>query len=121
MCTIEFSRVLFFAVLFTSLVACGGSDPLPPVKLAKLVENRQCEAPRMTMKQLNEELIAAKLQLLSQSCASDGLGSALACGTVNPYVMIIEVGGDDIKAASALGYSALSHFPTMTVPLKCRL
>lgn len=113
-----FVRGLNFVALSAILTACGGSDPQPSERLARSVENLQCEAPRFTIRQLDAELAAAGLEVRSTSCASDGLGRVAACGTPSPYIRIIEVPRDQVERAGALGYLPLSTFPRI-LPIDC--
>ena len=113
-----FSRGLSLIALSAALTACGGSDPQPSEKLARSVENLQCEPPRITVRQLEEELAAAGLEVRSTSCAWDGLGRVAACGTPSPYIRVIEVPRDQVARAGALGYMAPSMFPQM-LPINC--
>lgn len=98
--------------------ACGGSDVQPSETLAKPVENLQCEPPRVTIRQLDEELATAGVAPRARSCAWDGLGRVTACGAPVVYLRVIEVTQDQTGTARTLGYRSPAEFPNV-IPITC--
>jgi hypothetical protein len=112
----------FLLILVIALISegCGGGgdDYQPSETLAKTVENIQCELPRTTLKQLDDEALAAGLELRSKACAWDGLASVATCGTPSNYLRVIEIPRNQVELARKLGYLAPTEF-YMFIPGAC--
>ena len=114
----KISHFLFVATIALVVTACGGSDSQPPLKLAKSVENLQCRPPRFPPSFLDAELAATGANVLSKSCAFDGLGRAAACDTPAPYLRLIEIPSTQAELVRPIGYEALSEFAQI-IPINC--
>ena len=100
------------------LFGCGGSEPQRSVVLGKSVTGIQCEAPKTTLKQLDEEATQLGLELRSTSCAWDGLLYAAVCGGGSSYIRVIEIPANQTGTARSLGYRVPADF-YMFVPSGC--
>lgn len=117
--TATFRHHLFLTAAVAALTACGGgSDPLPTEKFAKVVENLQCEAPRVTPAQLDNELVTVGAKVLSKSCAWDGRMYPAVCGAPTTYLQVIEVAQNQADLVRPLGYKTLAEFSEV-FPMDC--
>lgn len=119
--TATISHHLFLTAVVAALTACGGgggSDPLPTEKFAKVVEDLQCEAPRVTPAQLDSELVTVGAKVLSKSCAWDGRMYPAVCGAPTTYLQVIEIAQNQADLVRPLGYKTLAEFSEVH-PMDC--
>jgi hypothetical protein len=111
--------------LLVSLTACGGggdNSPAPPapvfLSMARVVENRTCEPPRVTLAQVDAELLLAGIETRSRSCAWDGKTTLTACLSPTTYFRVIETTEAYVTRARQLGYKLNSEYPNV-IPADC--
>lgn len=93
------------------LAGCGdGSEDVAPTTLAREVTNIQCEAPRTTLAQVDQQLADANVQVYSKGCAWDGTVGLAVCGAPSWYLRFIEVPKYQESLVRALGYRAPNEF-----------
>lgn len=99
------------ALASVALVACGGSDlEAALVTMAKRVSNVQCEPPRVTLRQLDDELEDAGISARNERCAWDGTLSPAVCGAETTILRVIDLPMDQEQDARALDYRAATEF-----------
>ena len=112
--------VLTLAVLasLATLTACGGGDDdEPDSKVFKSMGSLQCSGGGLSLTTLQAQLTAAKVQVRSGACGTDGLATATVCGSPDGRIAIFEISSAQAEAASALGFAPLSTLPTAkTIP-----
>lgn len=89
--------------------ACG--TVAAPVTVAQSLGTRQCEAGGMTPQALAQNLRAAGITVLSESCAHDGRMRPAVCGAPDGRLAVFEVPGDQLARAQALGFVPLASLP----------
>lgn len=112
------ARYSVIGIYTLGLAACGGSDAESTETLAKSVESLQCQAPTVTLRQLDEELAKAGVNALKKSCAWDGLAHATQCGSPTSYLRVIEVAPGEAATAQILGYKKTTEY-SKVIPLSC--
>lgn len=109
--------VLTLAAL-ASLTACGGGDDEEAsTQVFKSMGSLQCSGGGESLATLQAQLAAAKVQVRSAACGTNGLASPTVCGSPDGRIGIFEIAPDQAAAAAAAGFAPLSTVPTArTVP-----
>lgn len=109
--------VLTSAVL-ALLTACGGGeDEEASSKVFKSMGSLQCSGGGVSLAALQAQLTAAKVQVRSAACGTDGLATSTVCGSPDGRIGIFEISPAQAGAAAAAGFTLLSTVPTAkTIP-----
>lgn len=96
--------------------ACTGgtttvSGAIGAVSVYKATGAVQCSGGGLTPAQMQLELTAAGIGVISAACGSDGNAVVAMCGAPTGTINIFEVQSADVAAAQGLGYALLSSLP----------
>lgn len=108
--------VVLALVVLASLTACGGGGD-EEAKVFKSMGSRQCSGGGVSLAALQAQLVAAKVQVSSAECGTDGVATSAVCGAPDGRIGIFEISSDQAGAAAAAGFAPLSTMPTAkTIP-----
>jgi hypothetical protein len=112
-------RVLFSSALaaVTLLSACGAGEGEPGSRtsVAKSLGASQCSGGAASLAVLQGQLTAAKVQVHSSACGTDGLVHATLCGVADGGIGIFDIPADQVGAAAAAGFVRLNTLPSAKV------
>lgn len=110
--------VLSLAML-ASLTACGGGeDEEAGTKVFKSMGSLQCSGGGVSLEGLQAQLAAANVRVRGAECGTDGSFIAAVCGAPDGRIGIFEIPADQVGAAAAAGFAALSTRPVAR-PIPC--
>jgi hypothetical protein len=112
-------RVLFSSTLaaVALLSACGAGEGEPGSRtsVAKSMGALQCSGGGASLAVLQGQLSAAKVQVHSSACGTDGLVHATLCGIADGGIGIFEIPADQVAAAAGAGFVRLDTLPSAKV------
>ena len=95
-----------------SLTACGGGDDndtkAAGTKVFKLMGSLQCSGRGVSLAALQAQLTAAKVEVHSAACGTDGRATPAVCGTSDGKIGIFEIPAYQSAAATAAGFAPLN-------------
>ncbi|HBI69787.1 MAG TPA: hypothetical protein DDZ22_12470 [Massilia sp.] len=112
-------RILLPVLAVASLAACGGGDSGGPdietraagIKVFKATGSLQCSGGGLSLSALQAQLTAAKVQVRSAECGTDGQPVPAVCGVPDGKIGIFELPIAEEAAAAAAGFKPLSTLP----------
>jgi hypothetical protein len=87
------------------------SGSLGAVSVYKSAGSVQCSGGGLTPAQMQIELTAAGIGVISAACGADGTVVLALCGAADTKINIFEVQASDVAAAQGLGFALLSGLP----------
>jgi hypothetical protein len=93
-----------------ALGAACAAEP-PPLSVAISLGTRQCAAGGQQPEDLARRLRESGVQVLAQTCGSDGRMRPAMCGAADGRLAIFEIPAAQWAAAQALGYVRLDSMP----------
>lgn len=98
-------RLLLSSAAAALLAGCAAPQAAEPLRVAKTLGSRQCEAGGTTLEALRTELERAGVRVARAACGSDGRMRVQRCGASDGRIGLFEIAAADREAAARLGFA----------------